>query len=366
MPDLGIRLQLLVGETVPLPAPGPVMDALTEIEVTNSDRDFDAFGLSFSLGRDSVVDYGLLQEGYLSPPNRVIITVIINAMPEVLIDGVITRHRVIPSNRPGESTLQVYGKDISWLMSLEEKNETYRNQSDSTIVTMILARYGQYGFIPAITLTTDTPIETERVPTQQGTDLAFIRELARRNGFVFYIEPTIPGASTAYWGAENRSGIPQPPLTINIGPDSNLDAPLTSEYDAERAEEPQITIIEPITKMAIPVPLPSGLLPSLSGSPAQPLRKTIPRDVANLNMVQALLRGLTGREGSSESAGTNGIVDAMRYGRVLRPRRLVIVQGAGKTYNGSYYVRSVTHKIKRGEYKQHFTLVREGLGAMTG
>jgi hypothetical protein len=363
MADLGIRLQLMIGPTIPIPAPGSVMDALVGLEVQNNDRDFDAFGLSFHLGRDSVTDYGLVRDGYLSPPNRVIITVIINGMPEVLMDGVITRHRLIPSNKPGESTLQVYGKDISYLLSLEEKNETYRNQSDSTIVTMILARYGQYGFIPALTQTTDIPVETERVPTQQGTDLAFIRELAQRNGFVFYIEPTFPGASTAYWGAENRTGLPQPPLTIDIGPDSNIDSPLTFEFNADRAEEPQVTILEPMTKMAIPVPLPASLLPSLSGSPVQPMRKTIPRNTANLSMIQALLRGLTGQGSASESVGTQGVVDAMRYGRVLRSRRLVSVRGSGNTYGGTYYVQQVTHKIKRGEYTQNFTLVREGLGS---
>jgi hypothetical protein len=363
MVDLGARLQLMVGPTVPLPAPGPIMEALAGIEVQNNDRDFDAFGLSFHLGRDSVTDYGLLRDGYLAPPNRVIITVIINGVPEVLIDGVITRHRMMPSNKPGESTLQVYGKDISYLLGLEERSETYRNQSDSTIVAMILSRYGQYGLVPTLTQTTDSPVETDRVPTQQGTDLAFIRQLAARNGFVFYVEPTAPGVSTAYWGAENRTGVPQSPLTINIGPDSNLDSPLSFEFDADRAEEPQITIMEPTTKIAIPIPMPTSILPSLSSRPTPAMRKTIPRDTANLSMIQALLRGLTGQGGSSESVGTEGEVDAMRYGRVLRSRRLVTVRGSGSTFNGTYYVRQVTHKIKRGEYKQSFTLVREGLGS---
>ena len=31
------------------------------------------------------------------------------------------------------------------------------------------------------------------------------------------------------------------------------------------------------------------------------------------------------------------------------------------TYDGLYYVDSVTHNIKRGEYKQSFTLSRDGL-----
>jgi hypothetical protein len=50
---------------------------------------------------------------------------------------------------------------------------------------------------------------------------------------------------------------------------------------------------------------------------------------------------------------------------VLRARMLVGVQGAGITYDGLYYVDSVTHNLKRGEYKQNFTLSRDGLESNT-
>ena len=37
------------------------------------------------------------------------------------------------------------------------------------------------------------------------------------------------------------------------------------------------------------------------------------------------------------------------------------MRGAGLAFDGLYYVKSVTHTIKRGEYKQSFTLARNGL-----
>jgi len=40
---------------------------------------------------------------------------------------------------------------------------------------------------------------------------------------------------------------------------------------------------------------------------------------------------------------------------------LVGVRGAGLAYDGLYYVDSVTHNVKRGEYKQNFSLSRDGL-----
>ena len=352
MPGLGVRLQLLIGPTVPVPAPYPVMDALTDLEVTNKDQDFDGFKMSFSLGKDSLLDYGLLLSGLLDPPSRVIVMVIIGVLPEVLIDGIITNHQVVPSNKPGESTLHVFGKDISLKLSLEEKNETYPNQPDSIIATRLIASYATLGLVPQVTPTTDVPIQIDRIPSQQGSDLDFIQELARRNGFVFYIEPTpVPGVNTAYWGVDNRLGLPQSALTMNMGPDTNVDNPITFSFDALGPAEPQVTIIEPFTKLAIPIPVPSGLHPPLARQPASPLRKTLPRNTANLNPVQAALRALSSASQSADAVTGSGEVDAVRYGRALRSRRLVGVRGAGQSYDGDYYVQEVTHRIKRGEYK---------------
>jgi hypothetical protein len=37
----------------------------------------------------------------------------------------------------------------------------------------------------------------------------------------------------------------------------------------------------------------------------------------------------------------------------------------GFSYDGFYYVKEVTHSIQLGQYKQRFTLTREGRGALT-
>ena len=50
----------------------------------------------------------------------------------------------------------------------------------------------------------------------------------------------------------------------------------------------------------------------------------------------------------------------LRYGGILRPRLMVGVRGAGLAYDGMYFVETVTHSLKRGEYKQNFTLTRDG------
>lgn len=63
---------------------------------------------------------------------------------------------------------------------------------------------------------------------------------------------------------------------------------------------------------------------------------------------------------TADISGT-GSLDVMQYGQPLHARALVGVRGAGISYDGLYYVDSVTHNIKRGEYKQNFSLSRDGL-----
>lgn len=358
--DTGIRLQLLVGSTVPLPVSTDIAEALVEVEVRNNDEGRDGFQITLSLGKVPLVDYDLLQNGLLDPPNRVIIMVFIGVLPQVLIDGMITRQQLLPSNQPGQSRLVITGEDISLKLDLEERSATHPNQPDSVIVSKIVA---QHGLIPEVTQTTDVPIELDRVPSQQESDLRYILRLAQRNSFVFFVEPTdIPGLTTAYWGPEKRKSLPQPPLTMNMGGETNV-IQLSFDYNALQPATPEVTIIDPFIGATIPIPVPGSLLPSLSSQPAQPLRTTISRDAANLNPMQAGLRALTGASQGADTITGTGELDTVRYGRALRSRRLVGVRGVGYNYNGNYYVKQVTHRLKRGEYKQSFTLTRDGRGS---
>src|SRR5829696_767671 len=126
--QLGISLVLLVGETVPLPAPADVVDAITRVEVTIDAELGDGFQITFTLGKDQAGSYGLLDSGALDPFNRVVIAVAVGVVPEVLIDGLIAHHELVPSNEPGMSTLTVTGRDLRQVLDLEERNDQYGNQ----------------------------------------------------------------------------------------------------------------------------------------------------------------------------------------------------------------------------------------------
>jgi hypothetical protein len=365
MADPGVRLQLFAGKTVVRPAPYEVVDALESVEVENRDRERDTFQLTFAVGKDSkdaLVDYRLLGSGILDPPARVSIVVFLRDGPEVLINGMVVNHQLVPAYRPGESTLIVTGEDLSCDMDQKEPSgAAFKNQTDSAIVTDIVKRYG---LEPEVTQTRESRTEDRGQRSQQETDLKYVQRLAGRNGFVFFVEPTAKtGRSRAHWGPERRSGRKQPTISVSMGPDSNVDRPVTFTFDAMGPVQPRASILDPLTGLTIEIPAPASLLAGLSGRPAKPLRTTVARDAAKLDSVRAALRLLAASAGSGDAVTVHGELDAVRYGRALRSRALVGVAGAGSSYGGTYYVQQVTHHIRRGSYTQSYRLTRDGLGA---
>jgi hypothetical protein len=361
---LGFRLLLMLGPIVPLPASRDLMTALSRVEVTCDEQTGNGFQIVFQLKRTTLLDYDLLLGGRLDLFTRVTIGVVIGITPEILINGVITHHELAPAQQPGMATLTVTGRDILQLLDLEEQNDSYPVQPDSLIVMRLLAKYARHGLVPEVTPTTDVPLPFQRIPCQCQTDAAFIQHLARRNGFVFYLEPLTVGVTTAYWGRANRPGIPQPALRNNMGAYTNV-SQLSFSNDALAPANTVGQAVEPISRTSVTFPpLPPLKLPPLVTSPTLPQRTVLLRDTAKLNPLQAVTAVVAAAILTPDAVSGTGELNAVRYGRALRPHRLIGVQGAGRDYDGNYYVSAVTHIITPGAYTQRFRLRREGTGAL--
>lgn len=371
---LGVHLSLLIGPTVPLPASSALIDALDKAEVQHDDEGASALQLTFRVGQTGALGapaYTLLEDARLRPGSRVILTVVVGAVPSVLFDGLITNAEFNPGSQPGTSTLTLTGEDVSVAMGLEEKSVEHPAMPDPVIVLTILAAYAQYGLIPMVIppLTLDVPIPTDRIPVQQGTDLDFVRARAAAHGHVFYIKPgPAPGTNTAYWGPPETLGVPQSALSVNMGPYTNVEG-----FNARADGLSQTTVSGKVhdrdTNQAMPVRTVSSTRIPLSASPSltsnTTLRRTRILREGGLNTSQAMGRAQAITDAASDRAVTaTGSLDAARYGGLLQPRRLVGVRGAGLPYDGVWYVASVRHVLQKGSYKQNFTLRREGLGAL--
>jgi hypothetical protein len=170
----------------------------------------------------------------------------------------------------------------------------------------------------------------------------------------------------AYWGPQIKIGIPQPALTINMDAHTNVES-LSFSYDGFTKTQYVILIQETASKAIIPIPLPDITLlnPPLGLKPPIPFRVETMDDTAKMSLAQAAAIGMAKAAQSAEVISGSGSLDVLRYGRILKARQLVGVRGAGITYDGFYYVSSVTHTIKPGEYKQSFNLSRNRLISQT-
>lgn len=367
----GIQLTLMIGPAMPLPVPRNVLDALESVEVT-SGTDRAGFQLTFTTGKAAPLIKTMLPAGYLDPiVTRVIVIVTLHGLPNVLMDGVVTQQQVSPANEPGKSTITVTGEDLSVLMDLVELPKPMPAIPDNLKVTAALAPYLALGIVPVVI---PPIIPVIKSPTSQidsqplMTDLAFIKGLAQRNGYVFYVEPgPLPMQSIAYFGPDIRIPVPQPALNVNMDAHTNVDS-LNFSLDGMAKKVRIITVMDPITKkIPIPIPVPSinAFKPPLGVRPTLPARVEFAKDVTKERPDEAA-RGILGYlMNNSDAISASGSLDVLRYGRVLRSRMLAGVRGAGLAYDGLYYVNSVTHNIKRGEYKQSFQLSRDGLNSNT-
>ena len=143
---------------------------------------------------------------------------------------------------------------------------------------------------------------------------------------------------------------------------------MSFNFDAEDATLPIVMIYPKELKVGIPIPIPNinPLSPPLGLIPPIPKNIEIDRDSARDAIPRRRSCAALARASqSADAASATGTLDVARYGRVLKARKLVGVRGAGTAFDGLYFVKSVTHSIKRGEYKQNFSLVRNGLVSIT-
>jgi hypothetical protein len=362
-----LYLSLLAGPVVALPVPKPLIDAFVSAEVTESATGPSGFQLTFTLGDNSILQtLFLLAAGAPIPILRVILVVTFGGLPQVIMDGIIEHHEVVPDAMSGSSKLVITGHDLSSLMGLIDfSGLPYPAMSPDLRVMTILAKYAAFGIIPEVipVPTLDISVPVEQIPSQKETDLLYIQQLAKEAGYVFYVTPgPLPGTNQAYWGPQIRVGIPQPCLNVNMDSWTNVES-LIFRYQPQNSVLPIVFIQEPITKMTLPIVIPpvAPFNPPLGIAVPIPQKIVQMKATAQLNPAQALMQGMARAVETADVVTGDGTLDVVRYGQVLRARSLVGVRGAGIAFDGMHYVESATHKLKPGEYKQSFVLKRNAL-----
>jgi hypothetical protein len=359
----GFYLSLYIGSA---PAPRELMDALVSVQVTQTAGNRNGFQLQFSTAKLGRVATDFAPSGFLDPLTRVQIVVTLAGTPSILMDGLVSRQDAAPSSEPGAGTLTLTGEDISLSLDLVDLSGLpYPAMPIEAQVALNLIPLAAFGGIPEIipSVFVDIPNPLDKIALHIGTSFAYIKYLAGQVGYVFYVKPGPNlGQNQVYWGPEIRWGEIQPALSINSDAATNVES-LSFSYDGISATLFAFMVQIPQTTFSIPVPVPDvGILrPPLARRQPIPFKLELLKDSHRKGPIRAAGLALAKASQAADALTGNGTLNVLRYGRILQSRSLVDVRGAGSAYDGTYFVKSVTHNIKRGEYKQSFSLVREGL-----
>jgi len=148
MSSLPLYMQLLIGPGVPVPVPQELMDALTGVEVTSNTRSASVFQLTFSMTPTRAAALVLAAQ---APMMRVVILVVVNGIPEVLMDGLVTHSQLAPGSDSSTTTLNITGEDLSKAMDyLPFDGLPYPAQTENVRVMAILGKYAALGIQPRV------------------------------------------------------------------------------------------------------------------------------------------------------------------------------------------------------------------------
>lgn len=370
----GAVLTLLAGPFIPLPAPD-LAEQFDTVTVSHSDEGRSTFQIVFRAIREypaGLLDYPMLLTQRVRVGTRIVLVLTVNAIPQVLMDGIITHQQLNPGDKPGSGSLTVTGEDLGVLLDQDELRLPWPG-NDTALAMMLLAPYAAVGMTPmVIPAPTDTPPQPGNVQHPKGTAWSILQERARTHSYTCFVLPgPLPGQSIAYFGPRIPAVLPQRALTFKMGAADNV-TNISFQHDGTVSERvvgivqddnPAVTL-PPLPVIGLPVVVPPlATMPSLYVN--VPIVKTKLLEAGNsTNWVRAQLEAMSQSLASTVKAVTaSGELDTAKYGAVLYARQLVGVRGVGYSFDGLYYVKSVSHTIKRGEYKQSFQLSREGLGS---
>ncbi len=305
---------------------------------------------------------------------RPLANVAVVAMPagsssaQCIFDGYVLAHKLHLETGVTNATLAVWGQDATWMMNLTEKVREWVDVTDADVAAAIFA---EYGITPAdANSADDSPSHTESGHSlmQRGSDIQFLRTLARRNGKICRVAcADTPGARTGTFARPRLDGDPALTLTLN-DPESWSVTALDIDWDAARPTEVRArqALFNDATPEGVSADatesgfdrLGARALADFTGQPMTVLLAAPVDDGGELT----LRAGAVLRE-ADWFVRCEGDADAERLGQVLRAGMIVAIQGIGALHSGRYLVWSVRHRISADGHSMHFVLVRNAIGA---
>ncbi|MFQ6027315.1 MAG: phage late control D family protein [Dehalococcoidia bacterium] len=318
------------------PASPDLMAAIQQIEVEENAGMADMLRLRLGIGVDeSGSDWTILGEDIFPRLANIQILVTVGSGRAVpLIDAYVIETNMAFSNEPGQSVLSVVAMDPTVHMNLEEKVRAWRDMADGDIATQI---FGEHGFVADVERTQPTRQQLDTTTIQRGTDIQFLRKLARRNGYECYVESNpSTGMIEGHFHPARLEQIPQDVLLVNMGPATNVNT-FTARHDMLGPTTAEATGLDIETQADQAAEVESASLTELGGDPSltgeEPRRVLLSRTgLAQAGELQTFAQAVVDR--SAWAILAEGELNTASYEGLLRAKRLVEVRGVGQDFSG--------------------------------
>jgi phage protein D len=318
-----------------------------------------AFRIRFEFQAGSS-DFDRLVDSRLSAGSELSVLVPGAAGNECLVKGPVGAQRIHFEHGGAGSYVEVRGSDGSIAMDREARSVLWSDLTDSDVVTSVA---GSYGLTPDVESTSAGHYETKHTLVQRESDLSFVRRLARRNGYLFWVSADPTGLQTAHFRPPPTTGSAAATLTINQEPPVLQALDLT--WDVERPSSVESKQLDLNSKEDIDGALSSSPLPGLGADDLA----SVTGDTRSMFLAAPVDDA---GDLSSRSAGAltesyffiraTGETTRERVGRPIRAHTIVELQGAGSRHSGDYLVAGVRHTIDASGHRMELELLRNAWG----
>jgi len=351
----GVRVVALPSETattgVPLNLDGRILGFTYEDSAQKADQasiQLDNFDLSLfdqpELAGGAVLEVSWGYPGNMAPPRRVVV-----------------------KKLKGFQTLTVEGHATSVLMNLQTKTRSWVGKRRSDVVRDVAA---EYGFVGDVVDVADTSEVLNSVHQAGETDARFLRRLAAREEFEFFVDDT-----GFHWRARNQAAPPMHTLTWYSDQGRGDIMSVNVETDlVRRVGRVDVRGRDPLTKASV----------EASASSANVERSTLGEliEVVDPETGTTSLQRRNATTSTHPTAATSNAAAsreaAARFRAAerdtvklslqvvgdptLRAKGVIELRGLSSALSGKYYVAEAKHVIDASGYVVHLKLTRDGLG----
>jgi phage protein D len=304
-------------------------------------------------------DFPTLADARLDAGSMLSVIAPLNGVNNYLVKGPVTGQSVHYSHGGGGSYLEVIGADSSITLDRETKSVLWSDVTDADAVTSIVGS----GYTPDVQPTPAVHSAAKHPLVQRDSDFRFVRRLARRNGYLFWVDCDAQGAETAHFRRPKLDG--QAAMNIDINLATNSVVALDLSWDVERPTSVVAAQLNLNDKTTI-----DG---NVAKSPLDPLGTKSLSDITG-DTRSILLVAPVDDAGDLQARGEGALIEAGWFVRascqtsvnalnaIIRANTVVALRGVGSRHSGKYYVSSVLHRIDTAGHMMDVELIRNGWG----